>query len=276
MAQTPADVLRTNLEIISRSKTIATSVQNDWRQGKISTENALLQINNVKNQAKDATSRIAAYERANRGALKTQGLTGSFTAAEDQGEAAVKFSENAYKFIQYNKPDQTGLPNAKKELATLKASIVPQVNSNKDIIRELNALYARNASTAEINAGIAKAKSAVDKASNLLSETINYTNKAANAKLTDDQSWGKATQQTVNQQITDLSKLLGNLKSKKPVVSGPATSAPPPPPPPPPPGAPPPPPPPPPPATAPGTPPRSSQTPYSSGTSVGLQGGTRC
>jgi len=269
MAQTPADVLRTNLEIISRSQTIATSVQNDWRQGKISTENALLQINNAKSQASNATQQIAAYERANRGLLKTQGLTASFTAAEDQGEAAVKFSENAYKYIQYNKPDQTSLPNTKKELSVLKASIVPQITSNKDVISELNALVARNASKAEIDAGISKAKSAVDKANNLLNETISYTNKAANAKLTDDQSWGKATQQTVNQQIGDLGRLLGNLKNKSPIVSGPATSAPPaagat--------GATTPAPTPTPTASAPGIPPRREQTPYSAGSSVGLSG----
>jgi len=257
MAQTPADVLRTNLEIISRSQTIATSTQNDWRQGKISKENALLQINNAKNQAKDATSRIAAYERANKGQLKSQGLTASFTAAEDQGESAIKFSENAYKFIEYNKPDQTGLPNTKKELSVLKASIVPQVSSNKDIISELNALIARNASKAEIDAGKAKAKAAFDKANSLLNETLNYTNKAANAKLTDDQSWGKSTQQTVNQQITDLSKLIGNLNSKKPAIPTPVAGAT---------GAAPPP------AVSPGVPPRTQPNPFSAGTSVGLEG----
>lgn len=265
MAQTPADVLRTNLEIISRSKTLVTSIQNDYRQGKLSKENALLQINTSKIQAKDATSRISAYERANRGLLKSQGLTASFAAAEDQGESAIKFSENAYNYIQYNKPDQTGLPNTKKELSVLKATIVPQISSNKDIISELNALIARNASKAEIDAGKAKAKAAFDKANNLLNETLNYTNKAANAKLTDDQSWGKSTQQTVSQQITDLSKLIVNFNSKKPAVTGPATSNPPiagatgatgaaPP------------------AVSPGVPPRTQPNPFSAGTSVGLEG----
>jgi len=278
MAQTPAEVLRTNLEIISRSKTIVESVQNDWRQGKISKENAQLQINNAKKQAQDATARIAAYERANRGALKNQGLTASFAAAEDQGEAAVKLSENAYKFIQYNKPDQTSLPNVKKELSVAKASIVPKVNSNKDLIQELNRLVARNASKSEIDAGLAKAKAALNSSSTLLNETIAYENKAKNAKLTDDASWAKSTTQTVNSQISDLGKLVDGLKKKTPTVSGPATgtapgaAAPAPAPAPSPTPAPAPAPVIPPGTTNPAQPPPRNPTPYSVGTSIGLQG----
>lgn len=225
MAQTPAEVLRSNLEIISRSKTIISSTQSDWRQGKISKENALNQINSAKIQAKDATARISAYEIANRSSLATQGLTSSFTSAEDQGDDVVKFAENAYKYITYNNPDQTGLPNAKKELSVLKASIVPKINNNQTLIQELNAVANRNASKAELDAAIAKAKTALENASTLVNETVTYTNKAANNNLAEDKSWGEANNQTAKQQIDELAKVLDKLKTKQPTTAG-ATSNP--------------------------------------------------
>lgn len=219
MAQTPAEVLRSNLEIISRSKSIVTSVQNDWRQGKISKENALQQINNAKIQANDATKRIAAYERANRSSLATQGLTSSFTSAEDQGDDVVKFAENSYKYITYNNPDQTGLPVAKKELSVLKASIVPQINNNQNLLQELNALANRNASKSEIDAAISKAKTGLENANKLLDETVVYINKSANANLAEEKSWGETSKQTTDQQIVEFGKVLDKLQKKQPTAT---------------------------------------------------------
>lgn len=224
MAQTAAEVLRSNLEIISRSKTLISSVQSDWRQGKISKENALNQINSLKIQANDATKRIAAYERANRGSLATQGLTSSFTSAEDQGDDTVKFAENAYKYISYSQPDQTGLPAAKKELSVLKASIVPQVNNNQTLLQELNAIANRNVSKAELDAAIAKAQNGLEGANKLLNETTVYTTKAGNAKITEEKSWGETTKQTAVQQITEFAKVLDKLKKKQPSSSSTAAA----------------------------------------------------
>lgn len=224
--KTPSEVLQENLAIISRSRTIAESVQTDYRQGKVSKEAALSQINNTLDQAKAATTNISAYERQNRGYLKNQGLTESFSAAEQQGENAVKFSENVYKFIGFNSPDQTNVPKVKNELSVKKAYILPTYANAKTTIDQLNQLVSRNATKAQIDQGLATATNTLSELNNLLNQTEIYENLANSVGLKDEVSWAQSTRQAIKESINQLAGIIANLRKKTPSSAG-APAAPP-------------------------------------------------
>lgn len=223
--KTPSEVLQENLAIISRSRTIAESVQSDYRQGKVSKGPALSRVNNALDQAKRATSNIAAYERQNRGYLKNQGLTESFAAAVQQGESTIEFNERVYKFINFNSPDQTNVPKVKNELSVKKAYILLTYSNAKTTIDQLNQLASRNATKAQIDQGLATANNTLAELNNLLNETIQYGNLANSVGLQDEVSWAQSTQQSIKESINQLGGIIGNLRKKTPSPGGATTTA---------------------------------------------------
>lgn len=134
MATAPSDFLRTILETISRNKEAILNAQEEYRLGKITRDTSLSRINRELDQIKATEDILERYMRENRSLIVSNGLTGAFTAAENEAKNTIRTGEQAYRFVRGSKPDKEELGKADqyyakiKEYSDLFASIQAIVN----------------------------------------------------------------------------------------------------------------------------------------------------